>query len=285
MSSKTTNLNLTKPSEDEFYDINVQNENMDIIDREIGGLKQPAYEVPTAMSDLHSGEMITVAFGKIAKAVSTLISHTTSKATNSVLGHVKLSDSTSSTSASTAGVAATPKAVKAAYDLANSNTEKIGTTDISGIGDGTVTGAIVNNKEAIEDVSQSLVKHSHTWDSITGKPSAFPPSSSDLLNKIYPVGSIYMSINNVSPQAFIGGTWEQIKNRWLVGAGDEYAVGTYGGNAVHSHTQRMIFTANYAGNNGLMYTAGGTTPTDVIYTGETRSVPPYYAVYMWKRIA
>ena len=156
MSSKTTNLNLTKPSEDEFYDINVQNENMDIIDREIGGLKQPAYEVPTAMSDLHSGEMITVAFGKIAKAVSTLISHTTSKATNSVLGHVKLSDSTSSTSASTAGVAATPKAVKAAYDLANSNTEKIGTTDISGIGDGTVTGAIVNNKEAIEDVSQRL---------------------------------------------------------------------------------------------------------------------------------
>lgn len=158
MSSKTTNLNLTKPSEDEFYDINVQNENMDIIDREIGGLKQPAYEVPTAMSDLHSGEMITVAFGKIAKAVSTLISHTTSKATNSVLGHVKLSDSTSSTSASTAGVAATPKAVKAAYDLANSNTEKIGTTDISGIGDGTVTGAIVNNKEAIEDVSQSLTQ-------------------------------------------------------------------------------------------------------------------------------
>ena len=220
MSSKTTNLNLTKPSEDEFYDINVQNENMDIIDREINGLKQPAYEVSTAMSDLNSGEMITVAFGKIAKAVSTLISHvanksnphsvtknqvglgnvpnvatndqtptyteasnlsslvsgektsvafgkiakavstlishTTSKATSSVLGHVKLSDSTSSTSASTAGVAATPKAVKAAYDLANSNTEKIGTTDISGVGDGTVTGAIVNNKEAIEDVTQSL---------------------------------------------------------------------------------------------------------------------------------
>ena len=79
MSSKTTNLNLTKPSEDEFYDINVQNENMDIIDREINGLKQPAYEVSTAMSDLNSGEMITVAFGKIAKAVSTLISHVANK--------------------------------------------------------------------------------------------------------------------------------------------------------------------------------------------------------------
>lgn len=194
MSSKTTNLNLTKPSEDEFYDINVQNENMDIIDREIGGLKQPAYEVPTAMSDLHSGEMITVAFGKIAKAVSTLISHTTSKATNSVLGHVKLSDSTSSTSASTAGVAATPKAVKAAYDLANSNTEKIGTTDISGIGDGTVTGAIVNNKEAIEDVSQSLTNVNNSKKTylrlILPNIAADAKAVCDYINKNYLMGQI-----------------------------------------------------------------------------------------------
>jgi|GEM_PF-1689589 len=29
----------------------------------------------------------------------------------------------------------------------------------------------------------------------------------DLLNLIYPIGSIYMSANNVSPQTFIGGTW------------------------------------------------------------------------------
>lgn len=35
---------------------------------------------------------------------------------------------------------------------------KLGSADISKIGDGTVTGAIVNNKEAIEDVSQSLNK-------------------------------------------------------------------------------------------------------------------------------
>lgn len=34
---------------------------------------------------------------------------------------------------------------------------KLGSADISKIGDGTVTGAIVNNKEAIEDVSQSLI--------------------------------------------------------------------------------------------------------------------------------
>lgn len=39
--------------------------------------------------------------------------------TSSNYGHVKLSDSTSSTSSTSAGIAATPAAVKAAYDLAN----------------------------------------------------------------------------------------------------------------------------------------------------------------------
>ena len=116
----------------------------------------PNYTVASSLSALTSGEKLSVAFGKIAKAVSTLISHISTKATSSVLGHVKLSDSTSSTSAASTGVAATPKAVKAAYDLANSNTKKLGTTDISSIGDGTVTGAIAGNKEAIEDINQSL---------------------------------------------------------------------------------------------------------------------------------
>lgn len=118
----------------------------------------PTYTVASSLSALTSGEKLSVAFGKIAKAVSTLISHISMKATSSVLGHVKLSDSTSSTSAASTGVAATPKAVKAAYDLANSNTKKLGTTDISSIGDGTVTGAIAVNKEAIEDINQSLNK-------------------------------------------------------------------------------------------------------------------------------
>lgn len=142
MSSKTTNLGLTKPAVDEFYDVDVQNKNMDKIDAEIGGLENPSYEEADKTAKLVSGEKYTIAFGKIAKAISTLIDHISAKATSSVLGHVKLSDSTSSTSAASAGVAATPKAVKAAYDLANKSSEKIGTTDISGIGDGTLTGAV-----------------------------------------------------------------------------------------------------------------------------------------------
>ena len=58
-------------------------------------------------------------------------SHATSSTTygagtSSNYGHVKLSDSTSSTSAASSGVAASPKAVKAAYDLANAAMPKSG---------------------------------------------------------------------------------------------------------------------------------------------------------------
>ena len=40
------------------------------------------------------------------------------------------------------------------------------------------------------------------WKQLTAK--------TDLLNWIYPVGSIYMSVNDVSPSTFLGGTWERI---------------------------------------------------------------------------
>lgn len=37
----------------------------------------------------------------------------------------------------------------------------------------------------------------------------------DLLNIIYPVGSIYVSMNSTSPATLFGGTWEQIKDQFL----------------------------------------------------------------------
>ena len=56
---------------------------------------------------------------------------------------------------------------------------------------------------------------------------------SDLINLIYPIGSIYMSVNDVSPQIFLGGTWEQIKDRFLLSAGETYSSGSIGGEANH----------------------------------------------------
>ena len=55
-------------------------------------------------------------------------------------------------------------------------------------------------------------------------------------NEIYPVGSIYMSVNSTSPASLFGGTWEQLKDRFLIGAGNSYEVNATGGEATHTLT-------------------------------------------------
>ena len=53
---------------------------------------------------------------------------------------------------------------------------------------------------------------------------------------VYPVGSIYMNVNNVDPSVLFGGTWVQLKDRFLLGAGDTYTNGATGGAATHNYT-------------------------------------------------
>jgi len=67
----------------------------------------------------------------------------------------------------------------------------------------------------------------------------------DILNLIYPVGSIYMSTNNVSPATFIGGQWEQIKDTFLLSAGNTYSAGSTGGNTTHRHDFKIGMHAYY----------------------------------------
>ena len=51
---------------------------------------------------------------------------------------------------------------------------------------------------------------------------------------IYPIGSIYMSVNNIDPSLVFGGTWSQIKDRFLLACGDTYNNGETGGAANHT---------------------------------------------------
>lgn len=60
-------------------------------------------------------------------------------------------------------------------------------------------------------------------------------NNSDVVNYVYPVGSIYMSVNNTSPATLFGGTWTQLKDRFLLGAGSSYTNGNTGGAATHTH--------------------------------------------------
>ena len=64
----------------------------------------------------------------------------------------------------------------------------------------------------------------------------------DLFNMIYPVGSIYMSVNNTNPSLLFGGTWEKIEDTFLLASGTNYTSGSTGGSAdsvvvSHNHTQ------------------------------------------------
>lgn len=81
------------------------------------------YTSQESLAELTSGESRTTFFGKIAKAVSTLISHTTTSATSSVLGHVKLTDSAAVTDSTGLALPATEKNASVEGTLANQISE------------------------------------------------------------------------------------------------------------------------------------------------------------------
>lgn len=57
-----------------------------------------------------------------------------------------------------------------------------------------------------------------------------------IFNRIYPVGSIYISTNDVNPGSIFTGTWEKIEGKFLLGSSSSYTLGSDGGSANHSHS-------------------------------------------------
>ena len=130
-----------------------------------------------------------------------------------------------------------------------------------------------------------------------------------LADIIYPVGSIYISVNSTNPSTYYGGTWVQIKDRFLLACGSTYSNGATGGEATHkliedeipSHTHSYNKNVNPAyetvfisGNStaGMTSQGGGYGLTSgyasIGNTGGGKAhnnMPPYLAVYVWKRTA
>lgn len=70
----------------------------------------------------------------------------------------------------------------------------------------------------------------------------------DIGNIVYPVGSIYMSMNETDPATLFGGTWERLANgRCLIGGGESsgYTVGSTGGEKTHTLTAGEMPTHNH----------------------------------------
>lgn len=121
-----------------------------------------------------------------------------------------------------------------------------------------------------------------------------------------------MSVNSTSPATLFGGTWTQLKDKFLLGAGDTYKAGSTGGEATHKLTsgesglmEHFHKGLRWAAENGtrislnggsgiqLSFSSGGDAASD-IYTSKCaakdaskahNNMPPYLAVYMWKRTA
>ncbi len=135
---------------------------------------------------------------------------------------------------------------------------------------------------------------------------------SAMLDKAYPVGSIYMSVNSTNPQTLFGGTWVQIKDKFLLAAGTTYKAGSTGGEAAHAlsleempNHGHTIYAPNAGGSEegaALGFPTVGSSKTwwyeasktgrrgggSAAKEGEAQAhnnLPPYITVYMWKRTA
>ena len=126
---------------------------------------------------------------------------------------------------------------------------------------------------------------------------------SAMLDKAYPVGAIYMSVNSTNPQTLFGGTWVQIKDRFLLAAGTTYKAGTTGGEAAHALTadempnhQHVLWYPNAGGEQSaaIGYPEAGSKNTWYAEASKTggagggaahNNMPPYLSVYVWKRTA
>lgn len=101
-----------------------------------------------------------------------------------------------------------------------------------------------NKKVVTEQTSQNTNitnLQNNKVDKVSGKAlstndftNAYKTKIDNMFSLIYPVGSIYMSVNSTSPATLFGGTWEQIKDKFLLSTGNSYANGSTGGSATHT---------------------------------------------------
>ena len=120
----------------------------------------------------------------------------------------------------------------------------------------------------------------------------------------HPVGSYYWSSESTDPSALFGGTWERVKDRFVLAAGDSYTVGATGGEATHTlsynempahnHTQYVTANKNSGGTATRQDYVTDTTGLSLYPQCDTgmagggllhNNMPPYIVAYCWKRTA
>lgn len=137
--------------------------------------------------------------------------------------------------------------------------------DVSFVGSTEIWQGLGSNKnigQAVEYVMWFFENHNH-------------------FREIYPVGSIYLSVNNTNPSTLFGGTWEQIKDKFLLASGDTYSNGATGGSAdsvvvSHNHTQNShnhTQNAHKHGTGSSSLTSFLITNKNIAVNGDSRTWP------------
>lgn len=121
---------------------------------------------------------------------------------------------------------------------------------------------------------------------------------------IYPIGSIYLTVSNISPGTLFGGTWERISNDAYLKIATGSVSGNLGGtssghkiplNSMPSHRHSFVSARQY-GTGGdtdnsskigrTISNADGVTTYYTEYQGGGQPYYPYYyEVFVWKRTA
>lgn len=114
----------------------------------------------------------------------------------------------------------------------------------------------------------------------------------------HPVGSVYYSFEATNPAELFGGTWEQIKDTFILAVGETYPIGKSGGEAEvelkeanmpsHSHVLEVVEGSTTATTIGISVSnTGKYTTKDTLTAGSGEphnNMPPYITAYCWKRI-
>lgn len=129
----------------------------------------------------------------------------------------------------------------------------------------------------------------------------------EILNMVYPVGSVYMSTSSANPSTFIGGTWQRYaQGRTIVGVSESEAefsyVGKTGGEKSHRLTNQEMPSHSHGFNGNKMVGNGfGDAPANVTASGgwfqlhsktgseggdqPHNNLQPYITTYIWLRTA
>ena len=152
-----------------------------------------------------------------------------------------------------------------------------------------------------DNINSSITTMESDINNVESSINSLNTSITNMTDTIYPIGSIYMSVNNTDPSVLFGGTWERIKDRFLLSAGDKYSNGATGGEATHTLTTNEIPSHHHQTGNRGVYSGNGTANALVGYNNSSstsredtsntgggqphNNMPPYIAVYVWKRTA